>query len=578
MMAFNNNNNNNNSGYSSTPVRSQSFPGQRRDYEAINVLLLKFKFDDLQLEGEMNALEATYSGLGYDVTRYEMGMKDGWRAKKVRKRLSRFLRRARNRNVLSIVHYSGHGGCERGDDAPERRRNQFFLSSHNLPTDTASVIGAVASVWRERGSGNFYEALRRIGNPFQPVAGIYWPDISPTIMKAESDTLVILDCCCAGMATVTSQHPGALGDNMATVSNFRKELIGACGWFVDTYSDMSKALCASLDRGLPNSSRTISTHTLVRLTNNRLVQLFNTRERGHEPPQAVHYLLQRNNKNKMVLPRFDLDRDGIRGRNPAVGEAAPAPAAAGNYNTTDRDCHDGRVDQGSGYQSYRSREYLPLAGVAGDDARPCEDGGSLPDVDHGARYHRADDDAHDHSMLPDADDEFNEDEMEVASPRMALNRRISPAREFRGIDAEHEDATTSAFVEAMLIPYSCTTGKTATQATARTDTPRNEAPAVRPLPGRGGEGLDVCDGVSLSYDPKIAAAEEYFRIFDDDEIMGAQLEDHNGAGGTAVPQSPGQDMAAAQISGRRQQQQPVPAHLRSSLDKYPDHPWRSPSP
>lgn len=116
-----------NPGYSSTPVRSQSFPGQQKDYEAVNVLLLKFKFEDLQLEDEMKALEATYSGLGYDVTRHEMGMKDEWRARKVRKRLSRFLRRARNKNVLSIIHYSGHGGCVRAPNAPERRRNQFFL-------------------------------------------------------------------------------------------------------------------------------------------------------------------------------------------------------------------------------------------------------------------------------------------------------------------------------------------------------------------------------------------------------------------------------------------------------------------
>lgn len=394
----------------------------------------------------------------------------------------------------------------------------------------------------------------------QPVAGVYWPDLSPTIMKAESDTLVILDCCCAGLATVTSQNPGAVGDNMATVSNFRKELIGACGWFVDTYSDMSDALRSSLDRGLPNSSRTISTHTLVRLTNNRLVQLFNTRARGAEPPQAVHYLLQRNNKNKMVLPRFDIDRDRTQGRIPAGG-AAPV----GNNTNGD----NGR-DHGPGYQSYRSREYLPF-GVAG------EDGGNLHvDVDHGEYP-----DAHDHSMLPDAD-EVNEHDMEITSPR--VNRRISPAREYRrGIDAmqaDHECAP-SAFVEAMMVACSGTTRTTATQTTTCTATARNDVPVVQ-APGHD-DGFDVCDGVSLLYDPEKDFNASYYKLFDDEDIMsarqnyhGARGDDGGGrraTGGLTVPQSPNQDIAT-QLS--RQQQ--VPAHLGSSLDKYPDHPRKSPSP
>ncbi|KAK3987540.1 hypothetical protein QBC44DRAFT_400226 [Cladorrhinum sp. PSN332] len=516
----------------STPLRSQSTTAQHKDYETVHVLLIKFKYEDLQLENEMNKLESTYSSLGYSVSKYEIGMKDDWRAKKVKKRLGRFLKRAYKTartgagqgNVLSVIHYSGHGGCE-------REWKGFYLSSHNWPTDAESVMRAISTVWRDRGVSGFEEALRRNRNPFQPVAGVYWSDLSPTIMKAECDTLVILDCCCAGLATVSSQHPGALGDNMETVSNYRKELIGACGWFVDTYGDMSDALCSSLQRGLPNSNRTILTHTLVRLTNNRLVQLFNTRCRGEEPPQAVHYLLQRNNKNKMILPRFE--RGGGRGFYGGRREV---------------------INSGTRCVNDRVRE---LEFIQGED-----------DV----HMHEEEDDEydenHDHSTLPDADYCKNS------------NNRLPPASQvFQGTSLPefetHGDsgvAATAAFFDTILHPSGGTIG---TQAPGRSD----------------GFDVDFDTGLSLAWDPTAGIKDpcslavlgqvfgaEYGDDDDDDDDDEIEFIGERARGtGSTNGQQP-ENLNHRTPDGQRLQQPPPPPPLRSSTDKYPDHPWKSPTP
>ena len=118
-------------------------------------------------------------------------------------------------------------------------------------------------------------------------------------MDALCDTLVILDCCEAGMAAVTSQRQNGSSDENGKPINYRKELIGACGWRTDTRAHMSPALCATIKASLEEEDSSISTSSLVRLMNNHLVSHID-----EEAPQAVHYILQRNSKDKMILPRL----------------------------------------------------------------------------------------------------------------------------------------------------------------------------------------------------------------------------------------------------------------------------------
>ncbi|KAF3222654.1 hypothetical protein TWF106_005460 [Orbilia oligospora] len=61
---------------------------------------------------------------------------------------------------------------------------------------------------------------------------------------------------------------------------------------------MTPTLCSVLRRGLPEVRNSISTSTLVRRMNNRMVRI------GKAAPQAVHYLLKRNEIGKIVLPRL----------------------------------------------------------------------------------------------------------------------------------------------------------------------------------------------------------------------------------------------------------------------------------
>ena len=119
-------------------------------------------------------------------------------------------------------------------------------------------------------------------------------------MKALCDTLVILDCCEAGMAAVTSQQPNGLSDEHGEPINYRKELIGACGWRTSTGAHMSPALCDAIKTSLAQEDSSISTSSLVRLMNNYLVS-----HMDESAPQAVHYILRRNSKDKMILPRLE---------------------------------------------------------------------------------------------------------------------------------------------------------------------------------------------------------------------------------------------------------------------------------
>lgn len=121
---------------------------------------------------------------------------------------------------------------------------------------------------------------------FQPIAEISWRDIINLIISSESDTLVILDCCEAGLATVRELSR----DVMYYDDSFRKELIGACTWGTITQDRMSKALCQVLRERLMDRGDTISCSALICEMNDILAR--NEHEDEHVP-QAVHFPLQR---------------------------------------------------------------------------------------------------------------------------------------------------------------------------------------------------------------------------------------------------------------------------------------------
>jgi hypothetical protein len=119
------------------------------------------------------------------------------------------------------------------------------------------------------------------------------------MMKCPHDVLVILDCCDAGLAAACSQERYDQGPPATT----RKELIGACGWGVDAGYHMSPALSKVIEEGFPRAESSMSTPTLIRRMNNLLAKKLKDGKTG-QPTQGVHYLLQRNSEDKMILPNL----------------------------------------------------------------------------------------------------------------------------------------------------------------------------------------------------------------------------------------------------------------------------------
>lgn len=157
----------------------------------------------------------------------------------------------------------------------------------------------------------------------QPPAEVVWEHINDPIMKARCDTLVILDCCDAGLAAVTDTmlranlepHIEGCPDLW---SEFRKELLGACSWGNSTWDRMSpslvKVLTTAEDLWRPprrgeegeNGRRMISLSTLVRLMNIELVREWKQRRADsmEKFPQAVHYQLRRTRGEPIALERL----------------------------------------------------------------------------------------------------------------------------------------------------------------------------------------------------------------------------------------------------------------------------------
>ena len=137
-------------------------------------------------------------------------------------------------------------------------------------------------------------------------------------MDASGDTLIILDCCEAGLAAAGAIHTEEAFENAGDENNTddsashqevllpRKELIGACGWGNETMNHMSPAMCKTLSALKGRSS--ISTFTLVNSMNSRLVSDY---KKERYVPQAVHYVLRdtrRPNDKDMLAGKIILHR------------------------------------------------------------------------------------------------------------------------------------------------------------------------------------------------------------------------------------------------------------------------------
>lgn len=135
-------------------------------------------------------------------------------------------------------------------------------------------------------------------------------------MESECDTLVIMDCCNAGLASAMAQ------DGPDPGHNFRKELLGACSWGDETDDRMSQALC----KVLAEIIQADGISTLVRKMNNILVRTFvedtkRNKDRRQAVPQAVHYVLGRTTADRIILPRLRAPAPHALRRTHSAGES-----------------------------------------------------------------------------------------------------------------------------------------------------------------------------------------------------------------------------------------------------------------
>ncbi|KAF3200873.1 hypothetical protein TWF679_000627 [Orbilia oligospora] len=241
-------------------------------YTLVKVLITCFKYKDLDTNQEMAQFKATCESLGYEVAVYEIEMKDSW--KYLKEKLNEYFPIQAEKTELRIIYYDGHGGID--DD-----NSSLTLASHDFSESMQEIVDALP------------QSIRDQSDALQDIATVNWRDIVKIVNAMKCDTLAILDCCDAGAGATTS-----LAEEDEHVIPYRKELIGACGWRAEAYFHMTPTLCSVLRRGLPEVRNSISTSTLVRRMNNRMVRI------GKAAPQAVHYLLKRNEIGKIVLPRL----------------------------------------------------------------------------------------------------------------------------------------------------------------------------------------------------------------------------------------------------------------------------------
>ncbi|OAL17685.1 hypothetical protein AYO22_11400 [Fonsecaea multimorphosa] len=135
---------------------------------------------------------------------------------------------------------------------------------------------------------------------------VHWKDLSSLIMDAQFDTLVILDCCDAGLAALSSRKDRKAQEKKykepadKEKMNYCKELVGACSWANTTENHMSPALCLALEH-YKRPGNSISMATLVRYMNDKLGDEY---IKGNPVPQAVHYVLGPTKRRKIFLQHF----------------------------------------------------------------------------------------------------------------------------------------------------------------------------------------------------------------------------------------------------------------------------------
>lgn len=88
----------------------------RNPYRTVEVLLLTFKYTDLDLRRETGDVWAAFVSLDYTVTVYEIQMTES--LEKLQVALDKFLKKGNNETLL-IIYYHGHGGLA--------ERNRFAL-------------------------------------------------------------------------------------------------------------------------------------------------------------------------------------------------------------------------------------------------------------------------------------------------------------------------------------------------------------------------------------------------------------------------------------------------------------------
>ncbi|KIX92371.1 uncharacterized protein Z520_11979 [Fonsecaea multimorphosa CBS 102226] len=284
-------------------------------YKKGEVLLLTFSFTDLDeiksnntksndwtfksLKDETAGVKKAFEDWKYAVDSFDIPMEDS--TKKLKDKLGRFLekRTDRTKETLLVVYYHGHGG--------EIGKGSFGFTSHNYPRNIGTLWETMLDIFEtqtdfEKVSGY----LRSKESYFQKEAKVHWKDLSSLIMDAQFDTLVILDCCDAGLAALSSRKDRKAQEKKykepadKEKMNYCKELVGACSWANTTENHMSPALCLALEH-YKRPGNSISMATLVRYMNDKLGDEY---IKGNPVPQAVHYVLGPTKRRKIFLQHF----------------------------------------------------------------------------------------------------------------------------------------------------------------------------------------------------------------------------------------------------------------------------------
>lgn len=117
-------------------------------------------------------------------------------------------------------------------------------------------------------------------------------------MDAHCDTLIILNCCHAGLAAVTADEDQG---HIEPINRFRKELIGAGSWDSTTRGEMPNAMCEALDTFLKGPDHTISISTLVLRMNQQLFRSRMQSKKEERFSQPNHCLLARTERASITL-------------------------------------------------------------------------------------------------------------------------------------------------------------------------------------------------------------------------------------------------------------------------------------